>query len=45
MSKVIQIEVTKGEAASLGTSELNSEVSQTRSIESELKHWRHKMDL
>ena len=37
MSKVIQIEVTKGEAASLGTSELNSEVSQTRSIESEIE--------
>ena len=37
MTKVIQIEVTKGEAASLGTSELSSQVSQTRSIESEIE--------
>ena len=37
MSKVIQIEVTTGEAASSGTSELSNQVSQTKSIESEIE--------
>ena len=37
MSKVVQVEVTKGESAALGTSQLNNEVSQTKSIQSEIE--------